>query len=70
MSNLDELYGRLALADGIITMLSNEDDPRAPEAKAHYEGQRAELVRKIQACNPPPVVVQANVAQLGAHKAT
>jgi hypothetical protein len=66
MDELDELYGRKALADAVVNMLSKEDDPRAPDALEHYKGQREQIVRKIQACNPQPVVVQANVATMGA----
>lgn len=63
---LSELYGRLALCDAVIAMMQASDDERAPDAFAHYQGQREELVRRIQACNPPPVVVQVQVGHLSA----
>lgn len=61
---VDDMF-RLKMVDAFLGMLSEQDDPRAPDAIAHYQAQREELVKRIQASNPPPVVVQANVATLG-----
>lgn len=62
---IDDTF-RLGLIDASIAFLLQQDDARAPEAIAHYQAQREELVRRIQASNPPPVVIEANVATLGA----
>lgn len=58
--------GRLALLDSVIRMLKQEDDPRTSDAIAHYQAQRETLVRRIQASNPPPVIVQMEVGHMGA----
>lgn len=65
MSELDDA-GRLAVVDGVLAFLKQSSDPRAPDAAAHYQAQREELARRIQATNPPPVTIQVNVARLGA----
>lgn len=61
---VDDVF-RLKMVDAFLDWLRRQDDPRAPDAIAHYQGQREELVKRIQVSNPPPVVVQANVAILG-----
>jgi hypothetical protein len=59
----------LALLDASLRLLrEDQEDPRGPEAIAHYEKQREELVARIQASNPPPVVVQASAGTLAAKK--
>lgn len=66
---LDDM-GRLQLADAVIAYLESCDDPRAPEALAHYRAQRDELAARIRAANEgAATVITCQPGRLGIEKA-
>lgn len=55
---------RLALIDFVTKAIAAEDDPRVPETLKRLHAQREEVVKRIQASQPPAQVVGARAAQL------
>ncbi len=62
---LDDM-GRLQLADAVIAYLETCEDPRAPEALAHYRAQREELAVRMRAANEgKQTVIECQPGRMG-----
>lgn len=66
MDKLQELEFRKGLIKLSLEIIEGDDDVRAEEAVAHYQGQLAEVEKQINELQPPPVVVGLKSATLSA----
>lgn len=64
--DLPELKARKELIKLALEIIEGDDDVRAEEAVAHYQGQLAEIEKRISELQPPPVVVGLKSATLSA----